>query len=273
MRTIINGKELANTILAQCKEQIATLQVQPTLAVILVGDNAASHLYVKIKEKACNEVGITIKKHIFKEATTEEIIQLINQLNNSEASGILVQLPLPEHLDKNKILSSIELKKDVDFLNPQHFGTLLTKNNAGPCTPQAIMRMFDAYKIDLKGKSVCIINHSNLIGKPLSLSLLKRYATVSVCHDQTKNLLQYTKNADIIISATGVPNIITGNHVKDNVILIDAGISKVDGKIQGDIHTSAQDRSSYFTKVPGGVGPMTVALLIENITRSAKNGL
>ncbi len=274
MTTILDGKKLADTILEKCREKISRLPVKPVLAVILIGDNEASHLYVTLKEKACAQVGIHYQKHIFETSTTPEIVSLIRQLNDApEVQGILVQLPLPDGLDKHNILSAIALEKDVDFLSPRSFGQLLTDPDAGPCTPRGIIRMLDEYNIELAGKSVCIINHSDLIGKPLSLLLLNRKATVAVCHDQTNDLFSYTKEADIVISATGVPGLITKDHVKEGVVIIDAGIKKTSTGVVGDVHSSVQEKASYFTPVPGGVGPMTVVMLVEKMVLLTERSL
>ena len=272
MYKLLDGKKLSEKILETTRKKVSKMRKKPVLAVILIGDDKASHLYVSIKQKACEKVGIEMKKCVFDKTNTKNLIKLIQTLNNDKkVTGIMVQLPLPKNLDKHKILSLITPEKDVDFLNPESFGKILTSNE-GPCTPRAVMNFLEAYKIQIRGKQVCIINHSDLIGKPLSLMFLKKDATVSICHQFTKNLREYTRKADILVSAAGVPGLIKADDVKKGVVVIDAGIKKQGNNIYGDVDfESVKSKCLYITPVPGGVGPMTVAMLVENLVLRGEN--
>ncbi|NQU98278.1 bifunctional 5,10-methylenetetrahydrofolate dehydrogenase/5,10-methenyltetrahydrofolate cyclohydrolase [Candidatus Woesearchaeota archaeon] len=264
---IFDGKSFARKIIENTKKKISELKTKPVLAVILVGDNEPSHLYVELKEKACNEAGISLQKYFFKNSTTKELISLIRKLNESDdVDGILVQLPLPEGINKTAVLKEIAPKKDVDFLNPVTLGQIMYDNKAGPCTPRGIMRIIEENNIQVEGKNVCIINDSDLVGKPLALMLMRKGATVFVCNNKTKNIYLLTRDADIVISATGVPGLVKGEHVKEGVVAIDIGISKVNNKIFGDLDfKTVKQKASFITPVPGGVGPVTVAMLVENM--------
>lgn len=275
---IIDGKLLSFKIKETLKKEVETLKTQdikPCLAVIVVGENKASLKYVAFKEKACQELGI--ESMVFKlSENTEEIYlnRLIEELNNDLAiHGILVQLPLPKHLNQNMIIEKINPLKDVDGFTPYCLGRLLIDNPLFvPCTPKGIMRMLDEYKIDLKGKKAVVIGRSIIVGKPLSLLLLKRNATVTICHSKTENLAEITKKADILCVAIGKPKFVTSDMVKEEAVIIDIGINVTEsGKVTGDVDfEEVQRKASYITPVPGGVGPMTIAMLMENTIYAAK---
>lgn len=272
---IMDGNILSQSIKEKIKNEVKNLNPKPGLAMILVGDNFNSKLYVNIKEKACEEVGIKSDNYFLPENTeNDEIIEIINKLNKDKSiHGILVQLPLPPHINKNKILKSINSEKDVDGLNEVTLGKIsFGEENISPCTPKGIIKLLEHYNIELEGKNCAIINHSNVIGRPLSTMLLNRNATVTVCHIKTTNLSEHTKKADIIISGTGKPKLITKEMIKEGAIIIDVGIIKVNGKIQGDVDfENVKVIASYITPVPGGVGPMTIAMLLENTLIAFKN--
>lgn len=266
--TIIDGKVVAEKIRAKMKAEVAKLKVKPGLAAILVGENPASKVYVEIKRKTCDEVGIYSELYKLPEQTTEkELLQLIGKLNeNRKIHAILVQLPLPKHISEEKILSSIALEKDVDGFSPENIGRLVSgKEAAVPCTPKGVIRLLEEYGIEIAGKNAVVIGRSNIVGKPVALMLLNRHATVTVCHSKTADLAGHTRNADIIIVAVGKPRMLTSGMVKEGAAVIDVGINRVDGKLIGDVDfASVKEKAAYITPVPGGVGPMTVAMLIEN---------
>ncbi|MFH1835464.1 MAG: tetrahydrofolate dehydrogenase/cyclohydrolase catalytic domain-containing protein [Methanobacteriota archaeon] len=272
---IIDGAKKALEIKASLKKEVKTLSekgVTPALATILVGDDSSSRIYLKLKEKACVEVGI--KSNQFElpaDASEGEVISLITKLNSDElVHGILVQLPLPKHLNEYKTLSNINPSKDVDGFHPQNLGKLAFKDEAlAPATPKGIVVLLEDLT-RLEGKNVCIVNHSIVVGKPLALMLLSRNATVDVCHVYTKNLANHTKAADILISATGVPKLIKKDMVAEGAIVIDVGVSKTEEGITGDVDfEKVKEKASHITPVPGGVGPMTIAILLQNTITAA----
>ena len=274
----IDGLEVARSVKERVKKAVDELKIQgiePCLATILVGDNQASATYVKNKHKACAEVGILNKDHKPSASISQnEMNDLIDSLNNDRAvHGILVQLPLPEHLDEFTTTSRIFPIKDVDGLTPHNVGLLsIGKAVLKACTPSGIMEMFDYYDIDLSGKNVVIINRSNLIGKPLYHMLLEKNATVITCHSKTKNLKEICQSADIVISAVGdrAKFVLTPEMIKKDAIVIDVAISHHDGKLIGDAdYEKIIEKASYVTPVPGGVGPMTVAMLLKNTITAA----
>ncbi len=276
--TILDGKELSQKVKKEVKQEVEQIKkkgIIPGLAVILVGSDPASKIYVTSKEKACIEAGIYSEKVTMNEdATQERILNKIDKLNKDEnIHGILVQLPLPSHMDKNVVLQAINPKKDVDGFHALNVGNLCLGNNSLiPCTPLGIMRILEEYEIEVEGKDVCVIGASNIVGKPLASLLTNKEATVTLCHIKTKDLTVYTKNADIIIVATGVPNLLKEDMVKDGVIVIDVGINRLEnGKIVGDVDfENVSKKCSYITPVPGGVGPMTIAMLLQNTLQAAK---
>ena len=279
MSEIINGKELAQSIRLKLKDEVAELRknnVIPKLAVIMVGEDKASKVYVKNKSKACEEIGIEYEEYILNATTTiEELIQLINKLNNdSQIHGILVQSPLPNGLDTNRAFSTISSEKDVDGFNPINVGKLVLNQDCFvSCTPFGIIKMLETYNIKIEGAHAVIVGRSNIVGKPLAQCLLNKNATVTICHSKTKNIEEITKQADILIAAVGKAKFIKENMVKHNAVVIDVGINRMeDGKLVGDVdYEKIQEKASYITPVPGGVGPMTIAMLMHNIVKSAKN--
>ena len=275
---VLNGKELAQKIQAKIKEDVELLKkasITPGLAVILIGDDPASQVYVKKKAEACKEVGIYSVVHEMPENIKEEtIINTIKLMNeNQNINGILVQLPLPPHINQTKILEAIDPKKDVDGFHPYNMGRLcLDLDSFVPCTPLGVMKIFEEYAIDVKGKNVCIVGASNIVGKPMAALLLNEFATVDICHIYTKELKEHTKRADIVIVAVGKAGLITKDMVKDEAIVIDIGINRLEsGKLAGDVdYDNVAPKCSHITPVPGGVGPMTIAMLLSNTIKATK---
>lgn len=275
---VLNGKELAGKIQAKIKEDVELLKkasITPGLAVIMIGDDPASQVYVRKKAEACKEVGIYSVVHEMPDNIKEEtIINTIKLMNeNQNINGILVQLPLPEHINQTKILESIDPKKDVDGFHPYNMGRLfLDLDSFVPCTPLGVMKIFEEYGIDVKGKDVCIVGASNIVGKPMAALLLNEFATVDICHVYTKDLKEHTKKADIIIVAVGKAGLITEDMVKDDAIVVDIGINRLEsGKLVGDVkYDEVSKKCSYITPVPGGVGPMTIAMLLSNTIKATK---
>jgi len=274
----IDGLEVAKSVKERVRKSVEELKKQglePCLATILVGDNAASAMYVKNKHKACQEVGIITKDHNpSKSISQNELNELIDSLNNDRnVHGILVQLPLPDQLDEFVTISRISPIKDVDGLTPHNMGLLsMRKAILKACTPSGIMEMFDYYDIELEGKIIVIINRSNLIGKPLYHMLLEKNATVITCHSKTKNIKEICKNADIVVSGVGdrTKFVLTPDMIKDGAVVIDVAISRIDGKLTGDAdYEKIIEKVSYATPVPGGVGPMTVSMLLRNTVTAA----
>jgi len=274
----IDGKEIAQSVKDRVKKAVEELKSQginPCLATILVGDNPASATYVKNKHKACEEVGIATKDHKLDADTTQsQLNEIIEKLNNDKTvHGILVQLPLPKQLDEFATTSRISPLKDVDGLTPHNAGLLAMKKAAlVACTPSGVMEMFDYHKIDLEGKNVVLINRSNLVGKPLYHLLLEKNATVITCHSKTKNLKELCQSADIVITAVGDRNrfTLTPDMIKEGAIVIDVAISRFQEKLVGDSdYDQIIQKASYATPVPGGVGPMTVAMLLKNTITAA----
>ncbi len=278
MTEIIDGKGLAKKIRENLKKDVDELRKEGIIskfAVILVGEDPASKIYVRNKNKACVEIGIEYEEHVLKQDTTmEELLRLIDKLNKDKSiNGILLQSPLPQHLDINEALKQIDYKKDVDGFNPVNVGKLsLGQDCFVSCTPYGIIRMLEEYKIPTEGKNAVIIGRSNIVGKPLIQCLLSKNATVTVCHSKTQNIEEITKNSDIIIAAMGKPKFLKGNMVKQGATVIDVGINRMEnGKIVGDVDfEEVSKKTSYITPVPGGVGPMTIAMLMNNIVKATK---
>jgi bifunctional protein folD len=278
MTEIIDGKGLAKKIRENLKKDVDELRKEgiiPKFAVILVGEDPASKIYVRNKNKACVEIGIEYEEHVLKQDTTmEELLRLIDKLNKDKSiNGILLQSPLPQHLDINEALKQIDYKKDVDGFNPVNVGKLsLGQDCFVSCTPYGIIKMLEEYKIPIEGKNAVIIGRSNIVGKPLIQCLLSKNATVTVCHSKTQNIEEITKNSDIIIAAMGKPKFLKGNMVKQGATVIDVGINRMEnGKIVGDVDfEEVSKKTSYITPVPGGVGPMTIAMLMNNIVKATK---
>ena len=271
---IIDGKELAQKVRNNVKKSLESLNITPGLAVILVGKNPASQVYVRMKERACKEVGIHFERFDLDEGVNEiDVLKLIDELNQRDSvHGILVQLPLPSHLDEKFIIESILPHKDVDGFTPINLGNLLIgANRIVPATPKAIIKLIESTNIDIEGLHAVVVGRSNIVGKPVSLLLQQKDATVTMCHSKSKPLKRYTRQADILVVAVGKPNLITGNMVKKGAIVIDVGINRVGKKLIGDVDfESVKNVASYITPVPGGVGPMTIACLLENIIECVK---
>ncbi len=270
---ILCGKTLSQQVLTDVTYQVAEFvnigQRVPSLAVVLVGDNPASQVYVRNKKNACHKVGINSLEFLLPDTTSQsELLKIINQLNNDvNVDGILVQLPLPKHLDSKLIIDSILPNKDVDGFHRYNMGSLALKDpNICPCTPHGVMYMLDSIKLDLAGKHVVILGASNIVGRPMALELINRDATVTICNSKSKNVPELVGLADILVVAIGNPNFVRGEWIKEGCVVIDVGINRLEsGKLCGDIdYESAYHRASYITPVPGGVGPMTIAMLLKN---------
>jgi methylenetetrahydrofolate dehydrogenase (NADP+)/methenyltetrahydrofolate cyclohydrolase len=276
---LIDGKSLAQKVQTSVATEVEQLKqeknIVPGLAVILIGDDPASHAYVKMKAKACEKVGFySITHHMPDSISQDEIIATIEMMNaNPRIDGILVQLPLPKHVDTDKILEVIDPKKDVDGFHAYNVGRLVTNlESFVACTPLGVMKMFEEYNIDLEGKDVCVVGASNIVGKPMASLLLNANATVTVTHIFTKDLKAHTSQADIIVVGVGVPGLIKEDMVKEGAIVIDIGINRIkDGSLVGDVDfKNVASKCSYITPVPGGVGPMTIAMLLSNTLKAAK---
>lgn len=279
MANIIDGKSLAQKIRLELKDEVLKLKnkgINPKLAVIMVGDDKASKVYVKNKSKACEEVGIEYEEHLLgSDIKMDELISVIDELNErSDIHGILLQSPIPKHLDINKAFNRIDYKKDVDGFNPINVGKLVIGQDTFiSCTPFGVMKMLEEHGIDVEGKNAVVIGRSNIVGKPLAQCLLTKNATVTICHSRTKNIHEITSNADIVVAALGKPKYIKENMIKEGAVVIDVGINRTDdGKLVGDVDfDSVSKKASYITPVPGGVGPMTIAMLMTNVVKAAKN--
>ncbi len=275
MAILLDGKKLRDSIFVKLKLEIDTLQEKPCLAVIIVGENKASKVYVSHKKKACEKVGIKSLSYELPEDTSEEkLLKLIDQLNDDiSVNGILVQLPLPNHIDESKVINRIDQKKDVDGFHPFNVGKLFIGEPVFvSCTPKGIISLLDEYNINVEGKSCTVIGRSNIVGKPIASLLTKKNATVTVAHSRTKNLEKICSNSDILVVAMGRDRFIDSKYVKDGAVVIDVGINRADdGKLYGDVDfDDVKDKVSYITPVPGGVGPMTIASLMENVLISYK---
>lgn len=281
---ILDGKKLAKKVQYRLQkaieEKIAEKKRPPGLAVLMVGDNPASAVYVKNKEKSCEKIGMaSFGKHFPANTTQEELSGVIQQLNNdTKVDGILVQLPLPDHLDSIALLHTIAPEKDADGLHPINLGKLIRgEKGLRSCTPAGVMEILKEYNISLTGKKIVVVGRSILVGKPLALMLLEENATVTIAHSKTVNLKQVTKDADILIAAVGKPEMITGDMVKTDAVVIDVGINRLEtsdgkGRLVGDVaYDEVKEVASYITPVPGGVGPMTVAMLLQNTYESYVN--
>ena len=278
MAIIIDGKELAKKIRKELKTECDELKqngIIPKLAVIMVGNNPASKVYVKNKSRACTEVGIEYEEYLLDEdISQEDLISLIHKLNKEKSiNGILLQSPIPDNLNINQAFKEISYAKDVDGFTPSSIGKLsIGEDTFISCTPYGVIKMFDEYGIDLTGKNVVILGRSNIVGKPLLQCCLNKNATVTICHSKTKDLKEYTKRADILIAAIGKSKFVTKDILKPGVVVIDVGINRgADGKITGDVdYEEVEKIASYITPVPGGVGPMTIAMLMNNVIKAAK---
>ena len=272
MAKIIDGKQIAKEVRA---EIAAEKGIIPGLAVVIVGTDPASQVYVRNKKKACEEVGF--RSEVFElpeETTEEELLALVKKLNEDvNIHGILVQLPLPEHLDDEVIIANIDPKKDVDAFHPSNVGKIMIGNyDFLPCTPAGVMVLLEKSGIDVSGKECVVVGRSNIVGKPQAMLLLHANGTVTICHSRTKDLAEVTRRADILVVAIGKADFITGDMVKDGAVVIDVGMNrKADGKLTGDVDfATVEPKASYITPVPGGVGPMTITMLLRNTLTSAK---
>lgn len=278
MATIIDGKAIAAKIRGTLTAEVADLKtkdVTPGLAVVLVGEDPASKVYVSMKEKACADVGIFSAEYKLPVETSEAVLlTLISRLNaDAKIHGILVQLPLPKQINTEKVLEAISPDKDVDGFHPYNVGRLMVgKPTFQPCTPYGVMVMLKEIGFDLAGKSVVVVGRSNIVGKPVALMCLQQHATVTICHSRTKNLADVIRSADVVIAAVGVPEMIKGDWIKEGAVVIDVGVNRVgEKKLVGDVeYAAAAERASAITPVPGGVGPMTITMLLYNTVESAK---
>jgi methylenetetrahydrofolate dehydrogenase (NADP+) / methenyltetrahydrofolate cyclohydrolase len=273
---IIDGKKVSAKILEKLTLQTENLKKKfgrsPGLATVLVGEDPASQVYVRNKNKRCKEIGFqSFEQNLPADISEKELLQLVNNLNqNPEVDGILVQLPLPNHIQSELILEAILPEKDVDGFHPINVGGLASgKNVLCPCTPSGVIEMLDYYDIPIEGQHAVILGRSNIVGKPQAFLLLRRNATVTICHSRTKNLEEVTSSANILVAAIGKPNYVTANMVKEGAVVIDVGINRVDGKLTGDVDFNpVAEKASYITPVPGGVGPMTIAMLMGNTLKA-----
>ncbi|MDD3767054.1 MAG: bifunctional methylenetetrahydrofolate dehydrogenase/methenyltetrahydrofolate cyclohydrolase FolD [Eubacteriales bacterium] len=278
MAKILDGKALSQKIKGQLKEEVAKLKdegISVGLAVVIVGDDPASRVYVNSKKRACEEIGIYSEEYALKgETTQEELIELVKKLNEKDdINGILVQLPLPRHIDEEAVINAISPEKDVDAFHPVNVGKIMIGNyDFLPCTPAGVMELIAESEIDLAGKECVVVGRSNIVGKPMSMLLLHKNATVTICHSKTKNLPKVIKRADLVVVAVGRPEMVTGDMIKEGAVVIDVGINRLENKkLVGDAHfESCKEKAAAITPVPGGVGPMTIAMLMKNTVKSAK---
>ena len=282
MANIINGKEISATIRAEIKSEteklVKSTGVRPGLAVIIVGEDPASQVYVRNKKRACDEVGFYSESYELPESTTqEELNELVDKLNNSDKiHGILCQLPLPKHLDENEFIMRISPSKDVDAFHPENVGKIMIGDYSFlPCTPAGVMALLERSGIEVSGKECVVVGRSNIVGKPQAMLLLHANGTVTICHSRTKDLAAVCRRADILVAAIGKADFFTGDMVKDGAVVIDVGMNRrADGKLTGDVDfASVEPKASYITPVPGGVGPMTITMLMQNTLTAAKNSI
>jgi len=275
---MIDGKKVSQQIKDQLKEEIGELKekhgLTPGLAVVLVGEDPASTVYVRNKGKASQEVGILSRQfNLTATSTQKEVLDLVHQLNgDSSIHGILVQLPLPDHIEEDAIIQNINPIKDVDGFHPANVGNLILGNPTYlPCTPAGIMVLLDSIGLEIKGKHAVVVGRSNIVGKPVSFLLLQRHATLTICHSRTKDLSYHTRQADILVAAIGKAKMIKGSMVKEGAVVIDVGVNRLEGGLVGDVdYAEASQVASHITPVPGGVGPMTIAMLLKNAVLACK---
>lgn len=277
MSRLIDGKIISAAVKQRVADGVAQLKEQGIsvgLAVIIVGEDPASKVYVANKKKACEALGIVSEEYALPESTTEkELLDLINELNNKESiNGILCQLPLPKHLDEKIIINSILPEKDVDAFHPSNVGKIMIGDyDFVPCTPAGVMEMLSYENISVEGKTCVVIGRSNIVGKPMGMLLLHKNGTVTICHSRTKNLKEICLTADILVAAVGKANFVTADMVKEGAVVIDVGMNRENGKLCGDVDFEAvKEKASAITPVPGGVGPMTIAMLMQNTLTAAK---
>jgi methylenetetrahydrofolate dehydrogenase (NADP+)/methenyltetrahydrofolate cyclohydrolase len=276
--TILDGKATSKRIKDELKEKVSTLAkkgIVPTLAVVIVGDDPASHVYVRNKKRACEYIGIkSLSYELTSQASEDEVLSLVEDLNNNpEVNGILVQLPLPSHISEEKVIMTIDPKKDVDGFHPISVGNLSIGNPGFvSCTPYGIIELLKRYDVPISGKKCVIVGRSNIVGKPIAMLLLRENGTVTICHSRTADLKKECQKADILIAAIGRPKMITHEYVKEGVVVVDVGINRLeDNSLCGDVdYEKVAPLASYITPVPGGVGPMTIAMLMTNVVESAE---
>lgn len=277
MAEILNGKEFAKKVRKQVKEDVAILKekgVNPKLAVIMVGNNSSSEVYVRNKSKACEKTGIDFEEFLMPENTEEkELLDLIENLNNDDSiHGILLQSPVPKHIDINKAFRTISPNKDVDGFNPINVGNLSIGEDCFiSCTPYGVIKLLEEYNIELEGKEAVVLGRSNIVGKPMAQCLLSKNATVTTCHSRTKDIDKVIKRADIVIAAIGKSKFVKKEMIKDGAVVVDVGINRLDdGSLVGDVdYEGVSEVASYITPVPGGIGPMTIAMLVSNVVKAA----
>lgn len=278
---VISGKDISAAIKDELKHDIAQMikeGIQPGLAVVLVGEDPASQVYVRNKARTCEELGMYSEVHRLDEKTSEhELLSLIDKLNKqNNIHGILVQLPLPKHINESAIIDAIASHKDVDGFHPVNVGKLMIGDDCYlPCTPAGVIEMLKRSNIDIAGKHAVVIGRSNIVGKPVSLLLLREHATVTICHSRTANMEEITKQADILVAAVGRAKMIKKDHIKQGAVVIDVGINRLeDGSLAGDVdYDDVKDKVSYITPVPGGVGPMTITMLMKNTLKAARKAV
>lgn len=278
----MDGKALSAKVRGQILAETEDLKAQgiiPGLAVILVGDDPASEIYVRNKEKACSECGFYSEKHVLPASATQEaLIELIRSLNaNPRINGILCQLPVPEQISEEAVIAAIDPKKDVDAFHPANVGRIMIGDfDFLPCTPAGVMELLDEYQIDIAGKQCVVIGRSNIVGKPMAMLLLHRHGTVTICHSRTQNLKEICAGADILVAAVGKAGFVTPDMVRDGAVVIDVGINRnAEGKVCGDVDPAVMEKAAYMTPVPGGAGPMTITMLMKNTLKAARlqNGI
>lgn len=283
MTTIINGREISNQIKEELKEEIKSLNLRPGLGIILVGERKDSQTYVRMKKKACELVGITnYDVHLPESISERDLIEEVKKMNNdNDINGILIQLPLPKHIREANVLNQVSLEKDVDGFHVSNIGKLTLKrldNLLTPCTPEGCIELLDRYGIEIQGKNAVIVGRSNIVGVPLSLLLLHRNATITICHSRTTDIFEHTKKADLLFLACGQTQFIKKEHIKEGCVIVDIGINSIDDstrkrgyRLVGDCdYTDCKDKTSAITPVPGGVGPMTIAMLLKHTVVSCK---
>ena len=278
MAKILDGKLVSQRIKNELKEKVADMKekgVSVGLAVVIVGDDPASRIYVNSKKKACEEIGIYSEEHALPKATSEQdLLALVDKLNHDDKiDGILVQLPLPSHIDEKKIINAIDPKKDVDAFHPVNVGKIMIGDfDFLPCTPAGVMELIAESGIEISGKNCVVIGRSNIVGKPQAMLLLHKNGTVTICHSKTKNLKEIVKNADIVVAAVGVPQMVTGDMIKEGAVVIDVGMNRLENrKLVGDVNfEECEKKAAAITPVPGGVGPMTIAMLMKNTVKAAE---
>ena len=278
MAKILDGKLVSQRIKNELKEKVADMKekgVSVGLAVVIVGDDPASRIYVNSKKKACEEIGIYSEEHALPKATSEqELLALVDKLNHDDKiDGILVQLPLPPHIDEKKIINAIDPKKDVDAFHPVNVGKIMIGDfDFLPCTPAGVMELIAESGIEISGKNCVVIGRSNIVGKPQAMLLLHKNGTVTICHSKTKNLKEIVKNADIVVAAVGVPQMVTGDMIKEGAVVIDVGMNRLENrKLVGDVNfEECEKKAAAITPVPGGGGPLTIAMLMKNTVKAAE---